>query len=386
MTKTILFGHPATRTKIMANFIGTNANETITGDLVSPTVTTSPPGALPSDAVDHINAGGGNDVVEGEKGDDVAKLGTGNDVFGWDPGDGSDRVDGGTGTDRLDFEGANVDEAITVSASAGKAIFHRDVGDVTMTLTNVEHIEFDALGGADTVHVRDLTGTDVTLVDIDLAGTLDGTTGDATADRITVDGTAVHDAIAIKQSGTEIAVSGLAAKTVIDHADPTLDHLTVNGLAGNDTIKASTLAAGHIVLTLDGGAGKDVLIGSGGSDSLIGGIGKDTLTGGIGADHFVFATTAESAVGITADRITDFSHAQADKIDLAAIDANTGLVGNQAFSFIGDGDFSSHAGQLRAIFSGANTLIAGDANGDGHADFNILLTGHITLGAGDFVL
>ena len=84
--------------------------------------------------------------------------------------------------------------------------------------------------------------------------------------------------------------------------------------------------------------------------------------------------------------ITDFSHAQADKIDLAAIDANSDVAGNQAFSFIGTALYSSVAGQLRTSIVGSVTTIAGDVNGDGVSDFHIQLTGAVALVAGDFVL
>ena len=117
-----------------------------------------------------------------------------------------------------------------------------------------------------------------------------------------------------------------------------------------------------------------------------GGGGKDTLTGGIGNDRFGYAGTADSAVGANADVITDFSHAQADKIDLAAIDANSDVAGNQAFSFIGTALYSSVAGQLRTSIVGSVTTIAGDVNGDGVSDFHIQLTGAVALVAGDFVL
>ncbi|MGO4125023.1 M10 family metallopeptidase C-terminal domain-containing protein, partial [Inquilinus sp. YAF38] len=91
-------------------------------------------------------------------------------------------------------------------------------------------------------------------------------------------------------------------------------------------------------------------------------------------------------VGANADRITDFSHAQGDKIDLSAIDANTGAAGDQAFSFIGTGLYTDHAGELRYSVAGGVTTIAGDLNGDGTSDFHIQLTGAIGLVAADFVL
>ena len=45
----------------------------------------------------------------------------------------------------------------------------------------------------------------------------------------------------------------------------------VNGGAGNDTIDASSLPLGTITLTLDGGAGDDMLFGAQGSETLLGG-------------------------------------------------------------------------------------------------------------------
>ena len=43
-------------------------------------------------------------------------------------------------------------------------------------------------------------------------------------------------------------------------------------------------------------------------------------------------------------------------------------------------------GELRESFSGGNTIVSGDVNGDGHADFSFALKGHFLLtAAGDFV-
>lgn len=56
-----------------------------------------------------------------------------------------------------------------------------------------------------------------------------------------------------------------------------------------------------------------------------------------------------------------------DKIDLSAIDANSNLAGNQAFTFINNNYFSYHAGEL--AFQGGE--IIGDINGDAMPDFSI---------------
>ena len=53
----------------MANFTGTNADEIITPQFVSPTVTTTG-GTRPSNAADVIDGGAGNDVIDGGGGDD----------------------------------------------------------------------------------------------------------------------------------------------------------------------------------------------------------------------------------------------------------------------------------------------------------------------------
>ena len=78
--------------------------------------------------------GAGNDFNFGDDGDDVAFMGAGNDVFQWDPGDDNDTIEGQDGTDELLFNGANVAENIDISANGGRAIFFRDVANVTMDL------------------------------------------------------------------------------------------------------------------------------------------------------------------------------------------------------------------------------------------------------------
>jgi Ca2+-binding RTX toxin-like protein len=58
----------------------------------------------------------------------------------------------------------------------------------------------------------------------------------------------------------------------------------IAGQAGDDVMDASGVAAGTASLTLDGGAGDDILIGSAGDDVLLGGDGDDVLIGGGGND------------------------------------------------------------------------------------------------------
>jgi len=144
---------------------------------------------------------------------------------------------------------------------------------------------------------------------------------------------------------------------------------TVNGGAGDDRIYG---VSGNVVL--NGGDGNDV---------IEGGTGTAIMTGGAGADYFVFRQT-DVGTGYV-DTITDFTHGD-DKIQLNLIDAKTSTTTNDTFSFIGTASFHNVAGELRYVVQGADSYVYGDVNGDGVADFSILLKGVTALVASDFVL
>ena len=188
------------------------------------------------DGNDIIIGGAGNDTVSGGRGNDVILLGDGNDTFVWNPGDGSDTVEGQAGTNTLVFNGANVNENINISANGTRLRFFRDVANITMDVNGVQIVDFNALGGADNITVNDLTGTAVTQVNVDLAGTLGGTTGDGQADAVIVNGTAAPDTISITANAGAVDVSGLAAQVHIAHPEVANDALIVNGLGGIDLI------------------------------------------------------------------------------------------------------------------------------------------------------
>ena len=191
------------------------------------------------------------------------------------------------------------------------------------------------------------------------------------------------------------------------------DTYTVNGgdtvleakNAGTDTIKSTvncTLPANveNLVLlgtspifgtgndqknTITGNVANNVLKGQGGSDVLVGGLGKDTLYGGKDADVFDFNVLAEiGKTSATRDTIADFGVGN-DRISLSTIDANLKVAGNQAFKFIGTQPFHKVAGELHYV-RGATTVVSGDVDGDGKADFQLALTGSKTLDSGDFSL
>src|SRR5947209_4512328 len=120
---------------------GGDGNDTITG----------------SDGNDTLLGGNGNDVINGGRGNDTARLGSGDDTFTWNPGEGSDVVDGQDGTDTLVFNGANVNEKFDINANHGRVNLTRDIGNVTMDLGGMEHIQLATLGGTDNVTIGDMT-------------------------------------------------------------------------------------------------------------------------------------------------------------------------------------------------------------------------------------
>jgi Ca2+-binding RTX toxin-like protein len=137
------------------------------------------------------------------------------------------------------------------------------------------------------------------------------------------------------------------------------------------------LTGNGLANTITGGDGDDVIVGAGGADML---------SSGAGADIFALLALADSKVALTGrDTIGDFSAIAGDLIGLAALDADSGVGGDQAFTFIGNATFSA-AGQVRAEVIGGMTVVSGNVNADLGADFAVRLSGSHTLSGANFVL
>jgi Ca2+-binding RTX toxin-like protein len=205
-----------------------------------------------SQVVELSLGGNGNDSIDGNRGNDPAFMGAGDDTFIWDPGDGNDTIEGQDGADTMRFNGANVAETVDVSANGPRLRFFRQPGNVLMDTDDVERVDFNALGAADVVTVNNLAGTDVTAVNVDLAGALGGNAGDGAADQVIVNATAGDNIINVSgDAASGVRVSGLAATVGILHPEAT-DRLDVNTQTGNDTVNSAGLAAGAIQLFVDG--------------------------------------------------------------------------------------------------------------------------------------
>jgi len=142
------------------------------------------------------------------------------------------------------------------------------------------------------------------------------------------------------------------------------------GNASNNTIMGNNLDN-----ALAGGAGNDTLYGGAGNDRLNGGPGGDHLIGGAGADMFIFTDP------VGQDVVHAYEHT-VDRLNFAAIDADIGLAGDQAFHYIGRAEFTGTAGELH--YNGET--LAGDTNGDGSADFAITIANHVAITQPDLIL
>jgi hypothetical protein len=202
--------------------------------------------------IETLIGGAGNDTIDGNGGNDLARMGTGDDTFVWDPGDGSDVVEGQRGADTMLFNGAGGDEQVELSANGKRLKFVRTQGNITMDTAGIESVDFNALGGADDVTVNDLTGTDVTSLNVDLAGTLGGATGDGKADSVVVNATNGNDSIDVSGDADVVKVGGLAPTIKILHPEVANDRLEIATLAGTDTVNTLGLAPGAIQFFVDG--------------------------------------------------------------------------------------------------------------------------------------
>lgn len=251
----------------------------------------------------------------------------------------------------------------------------------------------NGLAGSDTL--RGLVGNDTlnggqqndTLNGGSGSDTLDGQTGTDTADYSdTTAGVNVNLQTGLANDGTGGTDKLIAVENILGGSarDLLVGNGLGNSLSGNDGDDILSGLQGND--SLFGGAGRDEMNGGSNNDFLFGFTGKDTMTGGDGTDQFFYGTNAasETGKGTSADIIMDFLSG-VDKINVVAVDANTALAGNQAFTFIGVGSFNNE-GQIRVQSNSTGTLIQFNTTGNTGSDFEIQLQGTVPVASTDFLL
>lgn len=318
-------------------------------------------------------------TLRGGAGNDTLTGGDGNDTLAGDAGD--DRLEGGNGVDTASYVGAtsakvNLSLAVPQSTGAG-----------TDTLLSIENLISGAgndslTGSAGANRLEGGAGHD-TLVG---NGGNDVLIGGAGHDQYTFDG---GDLIVELAGGGFDLVRATASYALANEVER-LDLLgaAING-AGNNL--ANLITGNALANRLSGLAGMDTLMGGAGNDTITGGMGQDMMIGGDNADRFVFASVSETtASATTCDVISAFIHG-VDKIDLSAIDAATGLPGNNPFVFksaIGTTSAGEVVVKKVDLAGTANdyTLIFLDTDSDKAAEGLIRLTGLVGLTVADFIL
>jgi serralysin len=349
----------------MALFIGTAANDTIVPGQVSGSVIRNPSGAVPSFEDDVILGRGGHDTIAGGGGSDYLSGGDGNDSLNGGLGD--DVLEAGAGDDHL--EGGGGADFLIGGDGIDTADYHRSLGGITVDLITGTGSGGEAAGDF-LFEIENLVGSLFSdlLIGNGLANNIFGDAG--------------NDGIS-GGSGNDTLGGGAGNDTI-------------NGDNGNDVLYGGTggdtLSGGAGSDTLRGEAGNDTLLGGFGNDVLIGGGGQDDMTGGPGNDVFMFFSVTESLGGLALrDIIVDFNGngaAVGDRINLANIDANETLAGNQAFTFIGATAFTA-PGQLRYTKqpAGSDTgVLEGNVDADLASELVIQLTGAPVLVAADITL
>lgn len=358
---------------------------------------------------DQLFGDDGNDNLHGDAGHDVVYGGVGQDsVFG---GDGDDILFGENDDDDLEGEAGN--DIIYGGAGAdwlrggeGNDVLYGGAGDDVMDGTQGADAYFGG-DGSDMVTYYDAT-TAVTFNNALAASTYTGDAyGDTFHDVEVYVGSAFSDTITVQENGVtvwaddgndSITATGLAVHLEGENGNDTLTGGagvdTVFGGDGNDTIylgngddTASGDAGNDIMYgqdgsdSLQGEAGNDLIDGGNGNDWIHGSYGADTIYGGAGNDRFDYLDVTESDA-TNRDRIMDF--ATGDRIELDAIDANTGVSGDQAFVLDTNASFS--AGEIRQTVVGSDLLIEMNIDADSTAEMSILIVGRTTaLANSDFL-
>lgn len=379
--------------------------------------------------------GTGNDldnVITGNYGDNRLAGGLGNDIL--DGGQGNDTLDGGAGNNRMYGGGGNdtyVVDSLQDHVSDGYANNPSYDGggldtvqaSITYSLagSSLRFIENLTLTGSDAI---DGTGNDLgnVIVGNEAANRLAGgkgfdqLVGGGGNDTLnggfgwdTMSGGTGNDTYYVDSSNDQVSetVSGQpydandaggidtifasASVNLASQGAQFVEILTLTGTGsidgtGNDL--ANTMMGSIGSNRLDGAMGNDTIDGQSGNDTLVGGGGRDFLTGGAGADRFEFNDGDFSGTSsATADKITDFSKEDGDQIVLTGVDADVSTVGTiEHFTWLGSAKFTGAAGELRSVSTTSGTVVTGDTNGDGLADFAIRLDGSQVLSAADFVL
>lgn len=366
----------------MASFIGTGGDDTQQGTSGRDVFTYNQ---------------GGDDTLGGGGGDDVFRF-SGAFTSG-------DRVNGGTGADTLVLQGdyasgllldasdlksvetLSLRGAFTYNLQLGEGVVDAggvlniealDPGARLVLDASVEHtyeLNIHATGGNNTRIIGGHFHNTVTLDTVERSDVIDA-------------GGALYVETAVTLKAAEHTFSDVFQYHFAAGSDVTLAPEDISGPGGfayaGDGEGVTTTIDAHLVhfgpIDMFGGTGNDSLIGGQNDDGLWAGAGDDTLEGGLGNDFlegdagddvFVYRRVLDSTRA-DSDFIAGLD--AGDQIDLSRMDADKTQGGLQHFTLVSA--FDGHAGELTLIYRAGQheTLLSGDVDGDGTADFRVAIS------------
>ncbi|WP_271254232.1 esterase-like activity of phytase family protein [Pseudanabaena sp. Chao 1811] len=317
--------------------------------------------------VDTFTGTNGQDIISGLGNNDILNGLNGDDIFRYTIGDGKDIVDGGSGNDTLDILGTDNTETLSV-------VFNGTPVSIIAggTVTNVESVNVDLLGGIDTLFYGSTTA-DLT-VNLN-AGIASGFTAITNIENVTggfgndiITGNSGNNTLR-GEFGNDILDGGLGADSLnggVGNDTYIVDDIndTLFDSSGTDTVLSSidwTFAGSTLEnLTLTGnsdinGTGnglQNVIIGNSGNNILDGGSNADSLVGGAGNDTYIVDNTndlvtelANEGIDTVLSRVTRTLEANVENLTLTGNssingtgnDLNNIIIGNSGNNILDGG-------------------------------------------------
>jgi Ca2+-binding RTX toxin-like protein len=333
---------------------------------------------------DHISADNGNDSVLGLEGGDILRGNAGRDTLRG--GNGNDTLYGG---DDLDTIEGGADNDVIYDSGKGTRILAGS-GDDLITYTGYDYdiwraLDCDLFGGIGNDRLSSSSDREANLYggagnDL-LIGSPEvvemyGGHGD---DRYVLTPYEFLSGVVVNESRNGGYDTVSSSEGVINAGD--FRWIEKLQLIGNRNGSVTGSGSAELVLgakgndTIESWDGRDTLRGGEGNDWLDGEDGRDFLAGGAGRDSFVLRLEVSDLRDRVVSVITDFQHG----VDRFVVKGMNWLDVN----FIGAQHFSGVSGEIR--YDRETGRLGFDYDGDGTADWFVLLSNKTTLSDSDFV-
>jgi hypothetical protein len=229
-------------------------------------------------------------------------------------------IEAGGGSDVINLDSVT-GTPVTINAGAGNDVINLGTGDLNR-LTGT--VTINGQGGTDTVTFQDaghIASDTYTVTDSTIRRPLFGGATFNDVDRVVLNAEAGDNTFDIQSDGPALTINAGPGNDTFKLHPGLSSVLTLDGMAGNNTLDYSAFSTGVVVqlpqqtatATISGGArnidnaiggsGNDSLFGDTSNNILIGGRGRDRIDGGGGFDILIGGTGADIITGAGGDDI-----------------------------------------------------------------------------------